>query len=100
MQTKGEYTPGPWHADPADMFGDHNIMRGDNEDVLAIAAVVWNMRPSDEVAANARLIAAAPEMLEALTNLLTETELPYGTMLRDRQDEARTAIARAKGLPS
>jgi hypothetical protein len=62
------HTPGPWTAEPADMFGDHNIILADSrEDARAIAAVVSNIRDPDEVAANARLIAAAPELLETLT---------------------------------
>lgn len=58
----GEATPGPWLAEPADMFGDHNIVLLDSsEDCRAVAAVVSNMRDPGEVAANARLIAAAPD---------------------------------------
>lgn len=65
-----EHTPGPWAAEPADMFGDHNIVRGDSDEALAVAAVVSNMRPADQVEANARLIAAAPDLLEALRSLV------------------------------
>lgn len=60
------HTSGQWVAEPADMFGDHNIVLADGEDRRAIAAVVSNLRPEGEVAANAHLIAAAPGLLEAL----------------------------------
>jgi len=69
------HTHGPWLAEPADMFGDHNIVRAYEsglamqEDRLAIAAVVSNLRPADEVAANARLIASAPLMMERIAEL-------------------------------
>ena len=64
---KDETTAGPWVAEPADMFGDHNIVLDDrSEDCRAIAAVVSNMRDPVEVAANAHLIAAAPDLLEAV----------------------------------
>lgn len=60
------HTPGPWVAEAADWFGDHNIVLRDGEDRRAVAAVVSNMRDPVEVAANARLIAAAPELLSQL----------------------------------
>lgn len=61
------HTPGPWMAEPADMFGDHNIILADHsEDARAIAAVVSNIRDPHEVAANAALVAAAPIMLATL----------------------------------
>ena len=59
-------TPGPWEASNADMFGDHNIQRHDSEDRAAIAAVVSNLRPVEEVAANARAISEVPEILAYL----------------------------------
>lgn len=58
------FTPGPWHAEGPDQFGDFNIHHERYR--LAVAAVVSNMHPAEEVAANARLIAAAPDMFEAL----------------------------------
>lgn len=48
--------------------------------------------------ANACLIAAAPELLEALRDLLTTNErLPYGGLLVEPMSAARAAIARAEG---
>jgi len=97
-----KWTPGPWLAEPADMFGDHNIVLSDGEDRRAVAAVVSNMRDPSEVAANARLIAAAPDMLEALV-FITDENAPYSATQawRDRIVEARTkvcaAIAKARG---
>lgn len=63
----GGHTPGPWRTEAADMFGDHNIVLADGgDDCRAIAAVVSNLRPPEEVAANAAVIAAAPDLLVAL----------------------------------
>lgn len=68
-----EHTPGGWKAEPADMFGDHNItLANDAGDCRAIAAVVANLRPETEVAANARLIAAAPELATELAKALDD----------------------------
>lgn len=53
-------TKGPWHAEGPDMFGDFNILHP--ADSLAVAAVVSNLRPAEEVAANARLIESAPAL--------------------------------------
>lgn len=72
-----KFTPGPWEADTADMFGDHNIVLADNtDDARAIAAVVSNLRPEGEVAANARLIATAPELLIALCQYRDDLRYP------------------------
>src|SRR3546814_7675027 len=60
-------TPGPWGVDVPDMFGDYNILH--DGDALAVAAVVSNMRPAEEVAANAALVGASKDLLETLRNL-------------------------------
>lgn len=59
-----KHTPGPWRCEGPDDFHDFNILH--NGDSLAVAAVVSNMRDLPQITANANLIAAAPEMLEAL----------------------------------
>ena len=64
MDAKTKFTPGPWHADGPDMFGDFNILHP--ADSLAVAAAVTNLRPPEEVHANACLLAAAPTMYAAL----------------------------------
>ncbi|GFM87766.1 hypothetical protein PSCICO_31650 [Pseudomonas cichorii] len=66
--TKHKHTPGPWRHEGPDYFHDFNILHpGDS---LAVAAVVSNMRQLPEIEANAKLIAAAPELLESLSNLV------------------------------
>ena len=57
----------------------------------------------EEIEANGRLIAAAPELLVALTELVAEhdaKELPQGHYPRDTggMELARNAIAKAEGL--
>lgn len=67
------HTPGPWEVDGPDMFGDYNIVLANREsDSRAIAAVVSNLRDPAEVAANARLNAAAPELLAELEGALSD----------------------------
>jgi hypothetical protein len=70
------HTPGPWKAGRKDMasFIEGNPGKwiyADGNDYIA-AAVMDKEKPWDEVTANARLIAAAPEMLDALEWLANE----------------------------
>ncbi len=63
----GQYTPGPWRVG-----GVEDLRHGRGRQIAADDAkicVVYGVRDSD-VKANARLIAAAPEMLEALKMVL------------------------------
>ena len=87
-----QHTPGPWH--PA---GDQGVqIRSEKHQI----AKVWTMR-GNEWKANAHLIAAAPELLEALklcegniSSLLASTHpRVYGEWL----DFVRAAIAKATG---
>jgi hypothetical protein len=84
-KSKIEWTAGPWHCEGPDMFGDWNILH--DADRLAVAAVVSNLRPPEEVAANARLVAAVPELRDALrktASLLSflKTEVAEPTLRR------------------
>lgn len=83
-------------AEPADMFGDHNIILADHsEDARAIAAVVSNIRDPHEVAANAALVGAAPDLL---ANLEWAEKFISGLVGGCAQVESiRAAIAKAKG---
>lgn len=68
-KTTNEHTPGPWrierHADPIAIVGKYMDDKGKiHEFVLAEVGSVSSVTPLDE--ANARLIAAAPRMYEAL----------------------------------
>ena len=111
METK--HTPGPWTIDDISAEGGgwesivilSKIQRADHN-FHHVCSVDWGGSDDDEPAigeisgedrANARLIAAAPELLEALENITTGyselLEGRYGISLR----AAREAIAKAKG---
>lgn len=95
------HTPGPWRIQ-----GDHGklwIETNANDDTIAEVhrrKEKGSVYSCDEAMANARLIAAAPEMLEALELLLDGRHCQI-TMLRSDgpipTDKARAAIAKAKG---
>lgn len=89
-------TPGPWHRDYA---GIGNVWAA-NCKVADTANPIqeWRYRdvPDEERAANANLVAAAPDLLEALINLLACHEGEGGTKYH-AGDIARAAIAKALG---
>ena len=64
-------TPGPWTV-----HGDNKTLIGCDDRKMMLAEVLWEHvctewgRPIEEAQANARLIAAAPQLLAALENLL------------------------------
>jgi hypothetical protein len=97
------HTPGPWYAEEADAA----VPVCSESDGRLVAYVDYTKVRTDaaEYAANARLIAAAPELLEALrvaANLLTlylpEEEI-VGTAFKTKEARERihAAIAKATG---
>lgn len=83
-----EHTHGPWHMGTGglhvyDESGAH----------IATCAVPTGARPFEEYEANARFIAAAPELLaivERVAAFFDGTDAPLG-------NDARAAIAKARG---
>jgi hypothetical protein len=84
--TEAKHTPGPWQSCNYD--GRCRVILGDD---LRIAVVLGD---HDESAANARLIAAAPDLLEALELWLSAADIHT---FDDAKAKARATIARAKG---
>lgn len=93
-----KYTPGPWHVAERDDDGD--VLYTVEADNLPVAYIYRKA----EREANARLIAAAPEMLEALKeltawdleNLPGEVSLGFSGIEKDIA-LAKAAIAKATG---
>ena len=98
-----QHTPGPW------VFTEDPLSRNPSLtwNINGFHPVAGFLSPQDcqlatvyDVEANARLIAAAPDLLAALTNILARVEasptlLPH--ISADVRNEARAAIARATG---
>lgn len=82
------HTPGPWAVD------GHFVVRGDGTALCD----VWASRPipNAEAEANARLIASAPDLLEALEALVWDRDVRDVATHHDI-GRARAAIAKAKG---
>jgi hypothetical protein len=83
-----QHTPGPWTV-----YRESSCDRGDSYGVKAPAPHYWviptlNINPED-----ARLIAAAPELLKALQHLM----VAHGEQLDYAFQQAQEAIAKATG---
>ncbi len=104
MTTK--HTPGPWYV----FHSAHLAWRDDNgpgafsigDAQTAYSANIlcsryqWPER-AEEMKANASLIAAAPDLLEALQTLLGDTDDSDYMTRAEKEEKARAAIARATG---
>jgi hypothetical protein len=99
-----KHTPGPWKtvarnypiADTGDYDGCWEVLTGDPKKPIV---QIWG--DSDEDEANARLIAAAPDLLEALKNIVNlwdhhASAHGDGTIF-PLHVAARAAIAKAEG---
>lgn len=106
------HTPGPWEVAEAGSWKDGKrtsmeyFVRRPGDDVAIASDIIDPANDDAPSEVNARLIAAAPELLEALEQLLNQfdseihNEYDGTEMLNDRLSEAnhaRTAITKAKG---
>jgi hypothetical protein len=104
-----KHTLGPWKTDDIES-GDCNryVLAGNHEEAQIIARITLKtfVGPTQsESEANARLIAAAPELLEALRNILMHigkgrengVEWVCEPIHCDEIKDARAAIAKATG---
>lgn len=88
-------TPGPWFVD-----GDCDVV---TEDGTVVSWTAEGIFETDEINANSQLMAAAPEMLEALQLLMAEQTggnkscSHNGFTCMCPYDKARDAIAKALG---
>ncbi len=95
---KMQHTPGPWVASPA-------IRSGFTIDAKCDPWLIVSTSDEEgryggiETEANARLIAAAPDLLEALRTLVSMAESFPSELHKDHPDviEALAAIAKATG---
>jgi hypothetical protein len=89
-----QHTPGPWYiaGEITDRFGDTTIIKDADREV------VCEINEDDYDENNANLIAAAPELLEALDEFLSiddwvDSDIAPLSLV----DKARAAIAKARG---
>lgn len=86
----GKYTPGPWNCSRNSSSG-YDIICAENSPV-DVCVVSRRDKSQEEINSNARLIAAAPELLAALLAVVSVADRKT-----DEFDLARAAIAKATG---
>lgn len=100
MSNETKWTPGPWHVGGVQRCTVYDVraqrVANSFEGVLAV------LRSDEECKANARLIAAAPELAEALEKLIEAAEssddCQYGTLSTSFVLKIATcALAKARG---
>lgn len=90
--TNPSYTPGPWHVGQH----DNNIVYADGGRMVANCNDAFD-RITLTPAANARLIASAPELLDALKEVLFNSVHGNGLKAHWKaHDRARAAISKAE----
>lgn len=92
-----KHTPAPWNT------GETIIIHANTLENLGASLGFINTSDEDRKAiakANSHLIAAAPELLEALQDLLQNTWVDYEASVDPRPyiEKARTAISKATGV--
>lgn len=100
--SESKHTPGPWRLGEED---NRNcmipVLCGDEEEPYAVAEVSHydDFPPGEQGSENAKLIAAAPELLEALEALVDDLDNKALRRYLNRNvvTTARKAIAKAKG---
>lgn len=99
---KGQHTPGPWNSIAYGKTTKGEIIIAGGKEFSNLLAEVYKQKNEDSQEANARLIAAAPELLEALKAILPYAENESASLdeaaKRDGEnseiaDEARKAWA-------
>jgi hypothetical protein len=87
----GQHTPGPWLLDQSAEMSSISASGADGEYI----GITYMTLPNHE--ANASLIAAAPDLLEALRDMVTYGHETHGTQVLLARKAARAAIAKATG---
>lgn len=88
-----EHTPGPWKVNPQTFNPERAYSIEASEEVDGeIVAEVLGGGPEDLIKADARLIAAAPELLEAAQECARLAEFTAGDVSTDPQKAEETAL--------
>lgn len=91
-----KHTPGPWEVRKNEPW----VIAKAYGNMKSVVHLNLPIEQSEEQRANARLIAAAPDLLEALELMLDrfrDTEGSHGQWEEEATENARAAIAKATG---
>ena len=78
LENRGRHTPGPWIAHKPQSDGQVPVVASAGGCPDAVIAVVGYDCPERSIEANARLIAAAPELLASLRRIEATFQTVYG----------------------
>lgn len=103
MAGEMKHTPGPWEY-AADKRDTMRVFAGDGEIVRALSTHGHRRLSKAEREANARLIAAAPDLLEFVEQIfngldtgMVKVDSPADETLENVLSRGRAAVSRAKG---
>lgn len=94
---KAQYTPGPWFAQGDHVMHYPSEHKNNRDDRMHTIATVHTSYKPEIGHSDARLIAAAPEMLEALIGLSFHVPDNQSALLDAALKKAYKAIAKAEG---
>ena len=92
-----KHTPGPWNYTMYKDSGWDFKLTADHGETEIVGGCGCCDSPWVSSEADACLIAAAPELLEALEKVVSFVDAGEGTWTVEEQQKARAAIAKAKG---
>ena len=99
MNSYEGHTPGPWNFEDTLVFTREPMETVDGGTSIEFVEIAdcssYEIHGGYDARANARLIAAAPDLLAALTALVNQTDAPE--YFPTEVENARAAIARATG---
>mgnify|MGYP000886265515 CR=1 FL=1 len=90
---KEKFTKGPWRVGPV----DDTLVMDANREEIAQALGDHDGEDWESVYANAALISAAPDLYEALSDLVCILELDTRSHVFDAVCSARAALTKARG---
>lgn len=94
---KGQHTPGPWNSIAYGKTTKGEIIIAGGKEFSNLLAEVYKQKNEDSQEANARLIAAAPELLEALKSLYENCSMIHNQWGEGaNQKQADEAIRKGK----
>ncbi len=100
---KTNHTPGQWEVGPSTVIGHkatgNQLQRDITHNGISVATIRYRADQPTQGEANARLIACAPELLQALENLCERRRKSGMPLDADCWQQAFAAIALAKGEP-
>lgn len=91
-------TPGPWGIDKYGDVTHGNANRRGNRESVKVCGVSLPGRATEEYKANSMIVAAAPELLEALLDVLNLQTRGFVVLGEKVSTKAKSAINKALGV--